>query len=120
MSTKKVTATTTAAALASETPNAKIKPTGLKVDNKGAQDVAVKLEDSFTSDACKTTAGATYAAQTLTGTSRILRLQVTVKAGQSVSLNEDDLKGIEFIGDIYHVEDVDEADCAIIAQFKVE
>lgn len=120
MSTKRVTATTVAAALASETPNAVIKPTGLKVDNKSAQDVTVKLEDSFSTVACKTTAGADHAAETLTTTSRIGKLPVTVKAGQSISLGEDDLKDIKFIGDMYHVEDVIESDCVIVVQFHTE
>lgn len=121
MATKKVTATITAAALASETPNRKIVLTGLKVDNvKSAQDVQVYIEDSFTSDACKTTAGVTYAAQTVTGSSRLRRLQVTVKGGEEVSLGEEDLKDVEFIGDMYHLEDVTESNCAIIAQFHTE
>lgn len=120
MSTKRVTATVTAAALASETPNAVIKPTGLKVDNESAQDVTVKLEDSFSTVACKTTAGADHAAETLTTTSRIGRFQTTVKAGQSVSLGEEDLKDVKFIGDMYHVEDVTDTDCVIVVQFHTE
>lgn len=120
MSTKRVTATTIAAVLASETPNSVIKLTGLKVDNPSAQDVMVKLEDSFPTVACKTTAGATHAAEDLTGASRIGRLQVTVKGGQAISLGEEDLRDIKFIGDLYHLEDVIESSCVIVAQFKVE
>lgn len=121
MSTAKVTATVTAAALASETPNAKIKLTGLKVDNvKSAQDVQVRIEDSFSTVASKTTAGADEAAEDLTGTSRIRRVQATVKAGEQVSLSEEELKDVYFLGDCYHVEDVTESNCAIIAQYHTE
>jgi len=121
MSTAQVTATATAAALASETPNAKIKLDGLQIDNvKSAQDVRVRIEDSFSTLASKTTAGADQAVEDLTGTSRIRRVQVTVKAGEQVQLGEEELKDVYFLGDMYHVEDVTEANCTIIAQYHTQ
>jgi len=96
--------------------------TGLTIDNQYTAEETIKLYDGFATDASKTgAAGATQAAEFL-GTSNVqsgfTRLQLTVPAGESVKLSEQDCKGIEFLGRASAIAGVTTSDCVIIAQYK--
>jgi len=96
---------------------------GLTIDNQYTVAQKVKLYDGFATDASKTgAAGATQAAEHL-GTSNVLsgliRLELTVPAGESQKLGKEDCKGIEFLGRANAIADTTTSDCIIIAQYKL-
>lgn len=96
---------------------------GLTVDNQHNAAETVLLYDGFDTDASKAAAtGATQAAEylKLSGvTSGLIRLQVTVPAGETVKLGEEDLRGIEFLGRASAVASALSSDCIIIAQYRL-
>lgn len=97
---------------------------GLTVDNQSTYNQTVKLHDGFNTDASKTgAAGATQAAEylKLSGVgSGLIRLQLTVPAGESVKLGKEDCEGIEFLGRATAVASTLTSDCVIIAQYKLK
>jgi len=96
---------------------------GLTVDNQHSAAETVQIYDGFDTDASKAAAtGATQAAEylKLSGvTSGLVRLQVTVPAGETVKLGQEDLKGIEFLGRATAVASALSSDCVIIAQYRL-
>ena len=97
---------------------------GLTVDNQSIAEQTVKLYDGFDTDASKTgAAGATQAAEylKLSGvTSGLIRLQLTVPAGETQKLGDEDCKGIEFLGRGTAVASTLTSDCVIIAQYRLK
>lgn len=97
---------------------------GLTIDNQSITDQTVKLYDGFDTDASKTgAAGAVQAAEylKLSGVgSGLIRLQVTVPAGDTQKLSEEDCKGIEFLGRAAAVASTLTSDCVIIAQYQLK
>ena len=100
----------------------KVELLGLTVDNQSAADQKVQLYDGFDTVASKTgAAGATQAAEylKLSGvTSGLIRLQLTVPAGETQKLGKEDCKGIEFLGRGTAVATSLTSDCVIIAQYR--
>lgn len=96
---------------------------GLTVDNRSAEEQAVKIYDGFDVNASKT--GAADAAQAaeylmLSGVgSGLIRLQLTVPAGETQKLGKEDCEGIEFLGRATAVASTLTSDCVIIAQYKL-
>lgn len=96
---------------------------GLKIDNQSIYDQTIKLYDCFTTDASKTNAaGATQAAEdfethVLSGK---IRLQTTVPTGELVSLGQEDLKEVTFLGKAYVVAGTTTADCIVVAQYRLQ
>jgi hypothetical protein len=96
---------------------------GITVDNKHTAPVTIKLYDCFTTDESKTgSTGATQAAEDL-GTTNVLsgkiRLPITVPAGETVKLGEQDCKGVEFLGKVTAIASAESADCIIVAQYSM-
>ncbi|MBA7682512.1 hypothetical protein ES703_90862 [subsurface metagenome] len=97
---------------------------GLTIDNQDTAPQTIKLYDGFVTDASKTgAAGATQAAELL-GTSSVLsgliRLELTVPAGESQKVGKEDCEGIEFLGRANAIAETTTSDCIIIAQYKLK
>lgn len=95
---------------------------GLTVDNQYTVPQKIKLYDGFVTNASKTAAGAAQAAEYLGASnlqSGLIRLQVTVPAGETVRLGEQECKGIEFLGRANAMADTETSDCVIIAQYRL-
>jgi len=112
MPSKYVDMTTSPSNFAAEKKNAKIIPTSLMVDNVlGAQDAVLTLVDQFTTS---DTHGQNPTPQHPT------RLAINVSRGANVSLDEGELKGIEFLG-APEVAVVDEdANCKVTMGYKFQ
>jgi len=97
---------------------------GLTIDNQSIEDQTVKLYDGFDTDASKTAAaGATQAAEylKLSGIgSGLIRLQLTVPAGETVKPSKEECEGIEFLGRATAVASTLTSDCVIIAQYRLK
>lgn len=97
---------------------------GFTTENQSTVPQKIKLYDGFVTDASKTlAAGATQAAEYLGASnlqSGLIRLEMTVPAGEVVKLSEQECKGIEFIGRANAVADTTTSDCIIIAQYKLK
>ncbi|GAI45830.1 unnamed protein product [marine sediment metagenome] len=97
---------------------------GLTIDNRYTAPQTIKLYDGFATDTSKI--GSTGDTQTaeFRGTSNVLsgliRLEMTVPAGETQKLGEEDCKGIEFLGRANAIADVITSDCVIIAQYKLK
>lgn len=101
----------------------KVELLGLTVDNQSTAEQRVKLYDGFNTDASKTAAGVTQAAEylMLSGVgSGLIRLQVTVPAGETAKLGKEDLAGIEFLGRGTAVASTLTSDAVIIAQYRLK
>lgn len=96
---------------------------GLTIDNQHTVKETIKLFDCFTTDASKTQAGATQAAENL-GTTDVLsgkvRLQLTIPAAESVKLGQEDCKGIDFLGKVTAIASAETSDCVVIAQYELK
>jgi len=123
MATKKVTASTSGAALWNTHEHKRADLLGLTIDNKYSAAETVKLHDCFATDASKVdSTGATQAVEYLGVSgcaSGLIRLQLTVPAGESVKLGEEDCRGVEFLGKAYAVSSATTSDCVVIAQYKL-
>ena len=97
---------------------------GLTVDNLHTAPQTIKLYDGFDTDASKTgSTGATQAAEylMLSGVgSGLIRQQLTVPAGETVSLGEEDLRGTEFLGRGTAVASALSSDCIVICRYKLK
>lgn len=94
---------------------------GLTIDNQHSAPETVGLRDGFDTDASTAQAGTAQAAEylMLSGvTSGLLRLQVTVPAGETVKLGKEECEGIEFLGRGCAVASALSSDCIIIAQYR--
>ena len=97
---------------------------GLTIDNQYEAAQKVKLYDGFATDASKTGAtGTTQDAESkgaLSVASGLIRLELTVPAGESQKLGKEDCEGIEFLGRANAIADTTSSDCIIIAQYKLK
>lgn len=120
MPSVKVTANTSGAVLWNAHEHKKAELTGLKVDNQSVNNITLKFQDCFITDASKTNAlGATQAAEdfsTLIASGKV-RMQATVPTGEFVSFPKDDLEGCEFLGAATVIASVTTSDCVIVAQY---
>ncbi|MBA7684032.1 hypothetical protein ES703_92421 [subsurface metagenome] len=119
MATKIVNAISTGVDLWAENEHKKGHLLGLKVDNKDSNPQTIRLMDEFTTDAGYTSGGSAYSAESLISGSAIQKFQVTVPAGDSISLGEEDCKGIEFLGRTRALGSVTASGCIITAQYKL-
>ena len=119
MATTIVNAQTTGMDLWAEHEHKKGHLLGLKVDNKDPNPHTIKLMDNITTDAGYTSGGSAYSAQSLISGSAIQKFQVTVPAGDSISLGEEDCKGIEFLGRAAALGSAATSGCIITAQYKL-
>jgi hypothetical protein len=92
---------------------------GLKIDNRYTDDVNLKFRDAFTTDTGYASGGSAYSAESLVSGSAVNRMEVTVPSGECISLGEDDLKGIEFLGRAKVIADVTTSNCIITAQYRL-
>lgn len=116
MATKIVYAHTTVQELWAAHEHKKGQLLGLKVDNQGSAPEKIQLLDGFTTDTGYTSGGSAYASAVV---SNLNRFQITVPAGDSISLGEEDCKGIEFLGRAVALGSVLASNCKIIAQYKL-
>lgn len=119
MATKIVNAQTTGMDLWAEHEHKKGHLLGLKVDNKSANPETVSLMDNFATDSGYTSGGSAYSTQSLISGSAIKKFQVTVPAGDSISLGEEDCKGLEFLGRTAALGSVTASGCLITAQYEL-
>ncbi len=97
---------------------------GLTIDNQDAAPQKIKLYDGFATVSSKT--GATGAAvdAEFRGTSNVqsglIRLELTIPAGETHKLGKEDCEGIEFLGRANAIADTTTSDCIIIAQYKLK
>ena len=95
---------------------------GLKIDNPSIYDEKIELLDCFTTDPSKSNAaGATQAAEDFYAivASGKVRFQMTVPAGESVSLGKEDLEEVTFLGKAYVRGSVTTSDAVIIASYQL-
>lgn len=119
----KVTANTSGVALWNENEHKKGELQGLKVDNQSANPLKLDLLDCFTTDASKANStGAVQAAedfQTAVASGKI-KFQMTVPAGDFVSLGKEDLREVSFLGKAYARGDATTSDAVVIATYKLK
>lgn len=111
MANKMVTCSTVAALLFAQTKHKKGKLLGVNIDNQSLGPRTIRLQDVFTTDA---SAGASATAYTKE------RLQLTIPAGQSASLDEKSLKGIEMLGAAYAIGDAVQPLCIININYSLD
>lgn len=88
-----VTANTTAQEVAAERRDAVIKPTSINIDNSaGAADTVIRLQDIFTPSPTSAVASPVL--------TTVDRWRYEVLIGDSITLNEQDLKGIKILGSL--------------------
>lgn len=112
MATANVTADTTAQALFTTPKVKKGKLSSLKIDNQSGAPRTVRLQDIFTPDPSNGTPSPVLTTEE--------RLQVTVAAGATYSLSEEDLKDVEMLGDAKAIADGIAAACVIIVGYHFE
>jgi hypothetical protein len=93
---------------------------GLKIDNQYTGALKIQLRDSFVTDSGYTSGGAAYSAESLISGSAVNRMQLTVPSGECISLGEEDLKGIEFLGRAKVIADTTTSNCIITAQYRLK
>lgn len=119
MATKIVHAVTTGLTLWEAHEHRKGKLLGLKVDNQHSADEKIRLMDNFSTDSGYTSGGSAYSAQDLISGSAIQRFQITVPAGDCVSLGEEDCRAIEFLGRAAALASATASGCIITAQYEL-
>ena len=111
MPTARVACHTTAVALWSETLHKKGKISAVNIDNGSVDPQTIRIRDVFTPDASIGTPSPSE--QT------IERLQVTVPAGQSLSVDKNSLEKIEMLGAAYAIGGAIAATCIIIVGYDL-
>jgi len=119
MATKIVNAQTNGMYLWLENEHKKGILDGLKIDNQSVYTEKINLKDAFSTDAGYTSGGSAYSAQALVSGSAINKFQITVAAGDVISLGEEDLKGLEFLGRATVVADTTTSNCIITGQYHL-
>jgi len=120
MATKIVSAVDTGVDMWAENEHKKGILLGLKVDNQYSSDQKIQLMDNIVTDSGYTSGGSAYSAATYSGYGdAIKKFQITVPAGDSVSLGKEDCKGIEFLGRAMAVATTSHGNTVITAQYKL-
>jgi hypothetical protein len=112
MPTAKVTANTTAQTLFTTPKHKKGKITALTVDNQSTSKKTIKIQDIFTPDP---TAGAPSPTEQTKD-----RVQITVGAGLTATLDKLSLEDVEFLGTAKAVADATDAACVITVVYRFE
>jgi len=86
--------------------------TGLNVDNQSAVALTLILQDVFTPDAS--------VGQTSPSLQTIARLQISVAAGQSISVDRNSLENINILGIAKMLGSATQATCVIVANYHFE
>ena len=121
MPTARQTSNTSGLTLWNEHIHRKAELLGLKIENLYTAQVNVKLYDNFLTASGKLVSGGAsesredFATHTASGK---IRFEVTAPAGESLSYGEEDLKGVEFLGDARVVGGVTTANCIVITQYR--
>jgi len=116
MATKIVNANTTAQELWAAHEHKKGHLLGVKVDNQHTAPEKIQFLDDLTTDSGYTSGGSAYASAVV---SNLNRMQVTVPAGDCISLGEEECKGIEFLGRALALGSATASGCIITAQYKL-
>jgi hypothetical protein len=97
---------------------------GLKIDNRYAGTVLIKLMDQFTTEASKTMAADAVQAAEVLGTghplSGVVRFEATMPAGAFQNFDKADMEQLKFLGGCAVEADVQTSDCVVIAQYHLE
>ena len=121
MAAVKVTASTVGSALWNQAKHKKAELIGLTVDNQGTAPNTIKLYDCFIAVSGKWSSGGATQSQEDLGSTNVLsgkvRAQLTVPAGETHKLSEDETKETNFLGKVYAVAGVTDSNCVIIAQY---
>lgn len=114
MPSKIVTAHTTAQVVAAAVRNGVHVPTSITIDNKGGSaDRTLRIRDTFTPDVTNGVASPT------TDTT-VDRHRVFVLIGDTITLSEEDLKGVKCLGSLSIIADAIDANCHISVGYKTE
>jgi len=119
MATKIVNAQTTGMDIWAEHKHRKGHLLGLKIDNQHSAPETISLMDNITTDAGYTSGGSAYSAESLISGAAIKKFQVTVPAGDSISLGEEDCKGLEFLGRAAVLASATTSNCLVTAQYRL-
>lgn len=111
MPSKIVTAHTTAQSVAAAVRNGVHVPTSMTIMG-GAADRTVRVQDVFTPDV---TNGESSPVETT-----VDRLRLFVLSGDTISLSEEDLKGVKCLGALKMIADAIDAGCYISVGYKTE
>lgn len=113
MPSKIVTAHTTAQSVAAAVRNGIHIPTSITIDNNGGSaDRTLRVRDTFTPDV--TNGVASPSEQTVD------RLRMFVLLGDTITLGEEDLKGVKCLGSLSIIADAIDANCHISVGYKTE
>jgi len=96
---------------------------GLKVDNRSTYNEALKFYDCFLTTSGRLVSGGAAEARedfdTHTASGKV-RVELSVPAGEFVSLSEDDLNEAVFLGDARVVGSTTTSDCIVVAQYRLD
>jgi hypothetical protein len=112
MPTVKVNANTTPQTLFTTPKHEKGKLTAVIVDNQSTSKKTIKIQDVFTPDSTAGNPSPT--------TQTIDRVQLTVGAGLTATLDKLSLEGVEFLGTAQAVADATDTACVIIVVYRFE
>lgn len=119
----KVTGNVSGSVLWNQPKHKKVELLGLTVDNQGTAPNTVKLYDCFTAVSGKWSSGGAGQSQEDLGSTNVLsgkvRAQLTVPAGETHKLSENDTKETNFLGKVYAVAGVTDTSCVIIVQYRL-
>lgn len=121
MPTVQQTANTSGLSLWTEALHRKVQLVGLQIDNRSLYNEMIQVYDCFLTTSGRLVSGGAAGSQedfdTYTASGKI-KLQVSVPAGEVMSLGEEDLKEAEFLGDGRVVGDTTTSDCVIVARYR--
>jgi hypothetical protein len=124
MASKKVTAVASGfgGLLWNERAHHKAELTGLTIDNQYTAPQKIQLYDGFTTTSGYFMSGGAAQSMEDLGVTNVLsgkiRLQMSVPAGETQKLGEEDLAGTEFLGKATVIASADSSDCVVIAQYR--
>lgn len=112
MPTAKATSHTTAQALFSTPEHVVGKITAINIDNQSGGNRTLRIQDEFTPDPSVGTPSPVPETKE--------RFQITVSAGQSVSVDKNSLENIRILGDCKSIGDDIQALCVIVVNYHFE
>lgn len=111
MPTLQVTSNTTAQTVAAERRDAVARPTSINIDNSGgAADRTIRLQDIFTPSV--TNGDSSPSQQTLE------RWRTIVLQGETLHVDESELKGLRFLGALSVIGDAIDAGCYVSVNYE--
>lgn len=112
MSTAQVTSNTSAQTLFTVPEHQKAKITSINVDNQGSASRTIKIQDIFTPD--ESNGDSSPSEQTK------LRQQLTVGAGLTASVSEEELKDVECLGVAKALGSAIDSSCVVVVSYHLE